>query len=292
MKNIKDIKTVIFPVAGLGTRFFPATKTVAKELLPVLDKPIIEYAVEEAKMAGIEKFVFVLSENKKQILNHFATNKKLEQKIDKNDRKLLELIKRQNIHEKNICTVKQNKQLGLGHAIWCARRYIDGPFAVILPDDLVFSKKPCIKQLIEIYYKLNKPVIAIKEVSKEQVVNYGIIDTIVTNKRVMPIKNLVEKPDIKTAPSNLAVIGRYILFPSIIKELSKKRIGSGNEIQLTDAIKSSLNYSEVYGYKFEGNRFDCGKVIGSIEAQIYAALHNNLYKKDILKILKDFIKEV
>ena len=292
MKNIENIKTVVFPVAGLGSRFLPATKSVAKELFPILNIPLIEYAVDEAKKSGIEKFIFVISREKLQVARHFETNTKLERELKSKNKKFLEVITKNRIPKNNIFKVFQERPLGLGHAIWCARKYIDGPFAVVLPDDLVFSKTPCIQQLVDIYKKHKTSVIGIQEVSMDRVNQYGIIKT--DNKKtndIMTIQDIVEKPSIKRAPSNLAIIGRYVLSYNVIEELSKKQTGVGGEIQLTDAIKNSINTSRVLGYKFEGKRFDCGNVMGVIEAQVFAALKEDLYKKDMTKILQKFLKK-
>lgn len=292
MKNIENIKTVVFPVAGLGSRFLPATKSVAKELFPILNIPLIEYAVDEAKKSGIEKFIFVISREKLQVARHFETNTKLERELKSKNKKFLEVITKNRIPKNNIFKVFQERPLGLGHAIWCARKYIDGPFAVVLPDDLVFSKTPCIQQLVDIYKKHKTSVIGIQEVSMDRVNQYGIIKT--DNKKtndIMTIQDIVEKPSIKRAPSNLAIIGRYVLSYNIIEELSKKQTGVGGEIQLTDALKNSIITSRVLGYKFEGKRFDCGNVMGAIEAQVFAALKEDLYKKDMTKILQKFLKK-
>ena len=292
MKNIENIKTVVFPVAGLGSRFLPATKSVAKELFPILNIPLIEYAVDEAKKSGIEKFIFVISREKLQVARHFETNTKLERELKSKNKKFLEVITKNRIPKNNIFKVFQERPLGLGHAIWCARKYIDGPFAVVLPDDLVFSNTPCIQQLVDIYKKHKTSVIGIQEVSMDRVNQYGIIKT--DNKKtndIMTIQDIVEKPSIKRAPSNLAIIGRYVLSYNIIEELSKKQTGVGGEIQLTDALKNSINTSRVLGYKFEGKRFDCGNVMGAIEAQVFAALKEDLYKKDMTKILQKFLKK-
>ena len=292
MKNIETIKTVVFPVAGLGSRFLPATKSVAKELFPILNIPLIEYAVDEAKKSGIEKFIFVISREKLQVARHFETNTKLERELKSKNKKFLEVITKNRIPKNNIFKVFQERPLGLGHAIWCARKYIDGPFAVVLPDDLVFSKTPCIQQLVDIYKKHKTSVIGIQEVSMDRVNQYGIIKT--DNQKtndIMTIQDIVEKPSIKRAPSNLAIIGRYVLSYNIIEELSKKQTGVGGEIQLTDALKNSINTSRVLGYKFEGKRFDCGNVMGAIEAQVFAALKEDLYKKDMTKILQKFLKK-
>ena len=292
MKKFEKIKTVVFPVAGIGTRFLPATKSVAKELIPILNRPLIEYAVEEAQSCGFEKFVFVLSEEKLQLTQHFQRNKRLENQLRKKNSRLVDSISQYNIRNNKIFSVIQKQPLGLGHAIWCAREYIDGPFAVILPDDLIFSKTPCIKQLVDQYYKYGKSILGVQEVNKNQVNRYGIIKTTTNHlAKKIDIIDLIEKPDFKKAPSNIAIIGRYVLTRNIIDELSNKEKGSGGEIQLTDAIKNSLTFSEVFGYKFQGKRFDCGNMMGALEAQIYAAINRSENKRETIKIIKKYIKK-
>ncbi len=291
MSSSNDIKTVVFPVAGLGSRFLPATKIVAKELLPILDKPLIDYAVCEAKKAGIERFIFINSPNKQSITNYFKKNKKLESELKDKKSEHLELISRNLISEDNLIEVIQDKPLGLGHAIWCAREYISGPFAVMLPDDLIISNVPCIKQLIKAYKNFNSNILAIQEVDENNINKYGVIDYYKNENNAYYIKDMIEKPDKEKAPSNLAIIGRYILNPSIIKELSNHELGAGGEIQLTDAIKKLIINENVIGLKFEGNRYDCGNVIGALDAQLSIAMNDDKYKSQIKEIIKNLIKE-
>ena len=291
MCSSDDIKTVVFPVAGLGSRFLPATKIVAKELLPILDKPLIDYAVCEAKKAGIERFIFINSSNKQSITNYFKKNKNLESELKDKKSEHLELISKNLISENNLIEVIQDKPLGLGHAIWCARKYISGPFAVMLPDDLIISGVPCIKQLIKAYKNFKSNVVAIQEVDENNINKYGVIDYYKNESNTYHIKDMIEKPDKKNAPSNLAIIGRYILNPSIIKELSNHELGAGGEIQLTDAIKKLIINENVIGYKFEGNRFDCGNVIGALNAQLSIAMNDDKYKSQIKEIIKNLSKE-
>ena len=293
MRNVKNVNTVVLPIAGLGSRFLPVTKSVPKELLPILNRPLIEYAVAEAKQSGIEKFIFVVSKDKSQVVKHFQSKDKLEKDLKMKSDQLLKLIREHNIPKENTFQVMQEHPLGLGHAIWCARKHIDGPFAVMLPDDIVFSKTPCIKQLISVYNKYKTSVIAVEEVPKEQVNKYGIIETSdCYSEDTLLVKAIVEKPKIEDSPSNLAAIGRYILMPNIMDELAKKNIGEGGEIQLTDAIGKTINTSKWCAYRFKGERFDCGSVLGSLEAQIFAALKEDSYKKDTIKILNKFLKKV
>ena len=285
MNSSDEIKTVIFPVAGLGSRFLPATKVVAKELLPILNKPLIDYAVSEAIKAGIERFIFVTSSDKQSIVDYFKHNKKLENELRDKNSDFLELISENLILEDNLIEVIQNKPLGLGHAIWCAKNHITGPFAVILPDDLVLSDVPCIKQMIDIYKKYKSNVVAVQEVDKNNIEKYGVIDYHNKENNTYHVKDMVEKPNRENAPSNLAIIGRYILNPSILKELSNKELGFGGEIQLTDAIKKLIDKESVIGYKFEGNRFDCGNVIGALEAQLSIAMNDEKYKGQVKEII-------
>jgi UTP--glucose-1-phosphate uridylyltransferase len=292
LDSSNEIKTVVFPVAGLGSRFLPVTKLVAKELLPILNKPLIEYAVSEAIKAGIERFIFISSPDKQSITNYFRKNKRLENELRDKNSEYLDIILNNIIPEENLIEVIQDKPMGLGHAIWCAKDYISGPFAVILPDDLVVSDVPCIKQMIDVYKKHKCNIVAIQEVDKNNISKYGVIDFLKKNQNIYHVKDMIEKPDQEKAPSNLAVIGRYILSPNIIKELSMLKTGFGGEIQLTDAIKNSINSENVIGYKFEGNRFDCGNVMGALEAQLSIAINNDKYKDQVIEIInKNLIKD-
>jgi UTP--glucose-1-phosphate uridylyltransferase len=292
LDSSNEIKTVVFPVAGLGSRFLPVTKLVAKELLPILNKPLIEYAVSEAIKAGIERFIFISSPDKQSITNYFRKNKRLENELRDKNSEYLDIILNNIIPEENLIEVIQDKPMGLGHAIWCAKDYISGPFAVILPDDLVVSDVPCIKQMIDVYKKNKCNIVAIQEVDKNNISKYGVIDFLKNNQNIYHVRDMIEKPEQEKAPSNLAVIGRYILSPNIIKELSMLKKGFGGEIQLTDAIKNSIISENVIGYKFEGNRFDCGNVMGALEAQLSIAINNDKYKDQVIEIInKNLIKD-
>lgn len=290
MNALNQIKTVVFPVAGIGSRFLPVTKTVPKELLPILNIPLIEYAVNEAREAGIERFIFVSSPEKQSITDYFKKDKKLESYLKKNNSDSLIGLEKNLISDDSLIEVVQEEPLGLGHAIWCARDYIDGPFAVILPDDLIISKVACIKQMINVYKEYKSNIVAIQEIDSVNVSKYGVIDYDDNNKAYYFIKNMVEKPNINDAPSNLAIIGRYILLPNVLNSLSDKKIGFGGEIQLTDAIKTTIKNEGVIGYKFEGNRYDCGNVIGALEAQISVAINNSKYKDKVIDIIKKYLK--
>jgi len=290
MNDLKQIKTVVFPVAGIGSRFLPVTKTVPKELLPILNIPLIEYAMNEAREAGIERFIFVSSPEKKSIINYFRKDKKLESYLKNKKASLLKGIEKNIISDDSLIEVVQEEPLGLGHAIWCARDYIDGPFAVILPDDLIISKVACIKQMIGAYQDHKSNIVAIQEVESADISKYGVIDYDNNEKNYYFIKNMIEKPSINDAPSNLAIIGRYILLPNVLNSLSEKKVGFGGEIQLTDAIKNTIKNEGVIGYKFDGNRYDCGNVIGALEAQISVAIRNSEYKNKVIDIMNKYLK--
>ena len=290
MNDLKQIKTVVFPVAGIGSRFLPVTKTVPKELLPILNIPLIEYAMNEAREAGIERFIFVSSPEKKSIINYFRKDKKLESHLKNKKASLLKGIEKNIISDDSLIEVVQEEPLGLGHAIWCARDYIDGPFAVILPDDLIISKVACIKQMIGAYQDHKSNIVAIQEVESADISKYGVIDYDNNEKNYYFIKNMIEKPSINDAPSNLAIIGRYILLPNVLNALSEKKVGFGGEIQLTDAIKNTIKNEGVIGYKFDGNRYDCGNVIGALEAQISVAIRNSKYKNKVIDIMNKYLK--
>jgi len=290
MNDLKQIKTVVFPVAGIGSRFLPVTKTVPKELLPILNIPLIEYAMNEAREAGIEKFIFVSSPEKKSIIDYFRKDKKLESYLKNKKPSLLKGIEKNMISDDSLIEVVQEEPLGLGHAIWCARDYIDGPFAVILPDDLIISKVACIKQMIGAYNDHKSNIVAIQEVESADISKYGVIDYDNNEKNYYFIKNMIEKPSINNAPSNLAFIGRYILLPNVLNTLSEKKVGYGGEIQLTDAIKNTIKNEGVIGYKFDGNRYDCGNVIGALEAQISVAIRNSEYKNKVIDIMNKYLR--
>ena len=290
MNDLNQIKTVVFPVAGIGSRFLPVTKTVPKELLPILNIPLIEYAVNEAREAGIERFIFVSSPEKKSILDYFKKDTKLEGYLKNKNSDLLTGIEKNIISDDSLIEVVQEEPLGLGHAIWCAKEYIEGPFAVILPDDLIISKVACIKQMIDAYKEHKSNIIAIQEVDSVDVSKYGVIDYDKNDKDYYFIKNMIEKPSVNDAPSNLAIIGRYILMPNVLDALSEKKVGFGGEIQLTDAIKNTIKNDGVIGYKFEGNRYDCGNVVGALEAQIAVAVNNSKHKDKVIDIMNKYLK--
>ena len=286
---MKNIKKVVLPVAGLGTRFLPATKASPKEMLPIVDKPLIQYAAEEAVASGINQLVFVIGRTKNAIINHFNSAPELENELmQKNKTALLKIIQR--IVPKNVdCIfVRQNKPAGLGHAIYCARNIVkDEPFAVMLADDLIKSKVPCLKQMIKEFLKTKSSIIALENIEKKDSEKYGIVNYSSKKNNLYEINSIVEKPKPKDATSNLGVVGRYILSPSIFKELGKSKLGAGNEIQLTDGIAQLINTQKVYGYSFSGKRFDCGSKIGYLKATIEYALEHNEVKLDFKRYLKN-----
>jgi len=286
---MKNIKKVVLPVAGLGTRFLPATKASPKEMLPIVDKPLIQYAAEEAVASGIKQLVFVIGRTKNAIINHFNSAPELENELmQKNKTALLKII--QSIVPKNVdCIfVRQNKPAGLGHAIYCARNIVkDEPFAVMLADDLIKSKVPCLKQMIKEFLKTKSSIIALENIEKKDSEKYGIVNYSSKKNNLYEINSIVEKPKPKDATSNLGVVGRYILSPSIFKELGKSKLGAGNEIQLTDGIAQLINTQKVYGYSFSGKRFDCGSKIGYLKATIEYALEHNEVKSDFKRYLKN-----
>lgn len=272
MQSFKKVKKVVFPVGGLGTRFLPATKSLPKEMLPVYNKPIIQYAFEEAVDAGIEEFIFITGRNKNAINNHFDHAYELQHVLDnKNKQTELELTKGWIPKAGQIAFVRQQQPLGLGHAVWCARNFIGNePFAVILADELLKKQqKGFLAEMIDSYNKLaeNANILGLYEVDKKDTDKYGIVD-MQEQGEYLSINSMVEKPKIADAPSNAAIIGRYILQPEIFDILSNQAAGAGNEIQLTDAMQNLLNKQKFYGKKFTGQRFDCGNPLGLLEANI------------------------
>lgn len=287
-----SIKTIVIPVAGMGTRFLPATKSIPKEMLPILDKPLIHYAVEEAKNAGIKSFIFVTSPNNKFPKLYLSRNKSLETHlIEKGKKSLLKTVQEINIEDANIKLVEQKKPLGLGDAIYRTKKYIGKKdFAVLLPDDLILGSN-CLKQLINIYNKKKAYVIGVMNVNKNEVEKYGVVKGNNLESKTSEVLGLIEKPKISNAPSNLAVVGRYILKNSIFNYLNTIDKGSGNELQLTDAISLSAQKERVLSYKFSGKRYDCGSKLGFLKAQIASALSDSKIKKYVKKELKIILKE-
>ena len=287
---MKKITKALFPVAGLGTRFLPATKASPKEMLPIVDKPLIQYAVEEAIAAGITELIFITSSSKRAIEDHFDSNYELEAKLAESGKKdLLRIVK--NILPKGVSCVylRQPNTLGLGHAVLCAKPLINGEaFAVLLADDLIDSTIPCLKQMLAIYQEKQSTVIAVQAISPEESEQYGIVGYKTQEGRLSQINSIIEKPSRKEAPSNLAVVGRYILTQTIFPYLSKTPIGKNGEIQLTDAIAQQLKAESMYAWEFEGTRYDCGSKFGYLKATIAYALKHPEIKTPFTDYLKTF----
>ncbi|HCY8121787.1 TPA: UTP--glucose-1-phosphate uridylyltransferase GalU [Staphylococcus aureus] len=284
---MKKIKKAIIPAAGLGTRFLPATKAMPKEMLPILDKPTIQYIVEEAARAGIEDIIIVTGRHKRAIEDHFDSQKELEMVLkEKGKSELLEKVQ-YSTELANIFYVRQKEQKGLGHAISSARQFIGNePFAVLLGDDIVESEVPAVKQLIDVYEETGHSVIGVQEVPEADTHRYGIIDTLTKNGRQYEVKKFVEKPAQGTAPSNLAIMGRYVLTPEIFDYLKTQKEGAGNEIQLTDAIERMNNDNQVYAYDFEGERYDVGEKLGFVKTTIEYALKDDSMREELTRFIK------
>jgi UTP--glucose-1-phosphate uridylyltransferase len=285
---VKPLRKVVLPVAGLGTRFLPATKAMPKEMLPVVDKPLIQYAVDEARAAGIEQFCMVTGRGKTALIDHFDIAFELEATLaERSKREALDLLRSEAMPPGSISTVRQQVPLGLGHAIWCARTFIgDDPFAILLPDDLVLSDTPCLQQLAEAYAQTGGNIVAVTEVPPEHTNRYGILKIGKTEGNMVEVEGLVEKPAPADAPSNLSIIGRYVLLPEVVEHLSKMERGAGNEVQLTDAMAKMIGHTPFHGLKYEGKRFDCGDKIGFLEAQIAFAL----VRPDLGPAVREFLK--
>jgi|TARA_Y100000385_G_scaffold83715_1_gene85820 UTP--glucose-1-phosphate uridylyltransferase len=272
---MKKVKKAVLPVAGFGTRFLPATKAIPKEMLPIIDKPLIEYAVDEAVSAGIEEIIFITSHTKTAIENHFDTNYELEDKLYKNSKdNFIALINPEVYKNTRFTYVRQKSPNGLGDAINHAAHLInDEPFAILLADDLIFSKESCLNQLKKVYENLGSPVIGVNEVTGEDISKYGVIEPMNIDSNIK-VNDIIEKPNISEAPSNLAVVGRYILDSNIFKYLDMVKVDSSNEIQLTDAIKLMLSDHEVFACKYEGKKFDCGSKKGFVAATLFKGLQD------------------
>ena len=271
---MKPVRKAVFPVGGLGTRFLPATKAVPKEMLPVVDKPLIQYAVDEAREAGIEEMIFVTSRGKGAIEDHFDIAYELETTMaDRN--KDLSILDGSRFAPGNVSFVRQQEPIGLGHAVWCARHIVgDEPFAIFLPDELMVGAPGCMKQMVDAYGRLGGNIVCGLEVPEDQTSAYGIIDPGAVDGPVTEVKGLVEKPAPGTAPSNLMIPGRYILQPEVMRVLETQGRGAGNEIQLTDAMAQMIGKQPFHAYTFDGRRFDCGSKSGFINANIALALDN------------------
>ncbi|MFD3188842.1 UTP--glucose-1-phosphate uridylyltransferase GalU [Sedimentitalea sp. HM32M-2] len=289
----KRVTKAIFPVAGLGTRFLPATKSVPKEIMTLVDRPLVQYAIDEARAAGIKEFIFVTSKGKGALEDYFDHSQILEQELRRKGKTdLLEVLKATNMESGAIAYIRQHRALGLGHAVWCARRLIaNEPFAVILPDDVIAAETPCLQQMVEAYEETGGNMVAAMEVPPEKASAYGVLDVQEDMGTIVSVKGMVEKPDPDVAPSNLAVIGRYILSPSVLSNLNKMKSGAGGEIQLTDAIAQDIGTENtVYGYRFRGQRFDCGSKAGFLQATVAFALARDDLREDLSRYLREVIQ--
>lgn len=286
---MQKVKKAIIPAAGLGTRFLPATKAMPKEMLPIVDRPTIEYIVEEAIQSGIEEIIIVTGKGKRAIEDHFDRNAELENSLEKSGK--LDLLEK--IHQSSeveLYYIRQKEPKGLGHAVWCARKFIGNePFAVLLGDDIVKSEKPATKQLMEQFEATGNSVIGVQTVPNHETNRYGIIDPIGCEGRLYQVNNFVEKPALGTAPSNLAILGRYILTPAIFKFLEMQELGVGGEIQLTDAIQKLNEIEKVYAYDFEGKRYDVGEKLGFIRTTVEFALANEEFGPQVEEILREIL---
>ncbi|MCP4071438.1 MAG: UTP--glucose-1-phosphate uridylyltransferase GalU [Hyphomicrobiales bacterium] len=294
MTNIKPVRKAVFPVAGLGTRFLPATKSVPKEMLTIVDKPVIQYAVEEARAAGIEHFVFVTGRNKAVIEDHFDIQVELELTLRERDKHdALDLLASSLPKAGQTSFTRQQSPLGLGHAVWCARDIVgDEPFALLLPDMVMQDKKGCLSSMVELYNNTGGNIIATEEVAWEETHKYGVVETGKEVDGGFEITGMVEKPKPGTAPSNLFINGRYILQPEIFDILSGHEKGAGGEIQITDAMLKLANLQEFYGFRFTGRTFDCGSREGFITANVAFAMSHEELAKDLRTELKNILDEV
>jgi UTP--glucose-1-phosphate uridylyltransferase len=286
----KKVTKAVFPVAGLGTRFLPATKSIPKEIMTLVDRPLIQYAIDEARAAGIKEFIFVTSRGKGALEDYFDHAPILESSLRRSGKTdLLDILKSTNMESGAIAYIRQHRALGLGHAVWCARRLIgDEPFAVILPDDVIAAETPCLQQMVEAHAETGGNVVAAMEVSPAKASSYGILDVKEDMGAIISVKGMVEKPKAEEAPSNLAVIGRYILTPAVLDNLNRMKTGAAGEIQLTDAIAEEIDKSDnVFGYRFRGQRFDCGSKAGFLQATVAFALARPELRDELLEFLSD-----
>jgi len=285
------VRKAVFPVGGMGTRFLPATKAMPKEMLPVVDKPLIQYVVEEAQAAGIEEFIFVTGRGKTAIEDHFDHNIELENILKERGKTAeVKLVSGPMLQPGQVAYARQQEPLGLGHAVWCARELVGNePFAVLLADDLVMAETPCLKQMVDSFEKTSGNIVAVVDVPKEHTNRYGIVDTGAENGSLVEVNGLVEKPDPKDAPSTLSVIGRYVLLPEVFEHLAQKEKGASCEIQLTDSMAKMIGTSPFHGLRFEGRRFDCGDKAGFFEANLAFALSRDDLRDEVSALIKQYV---
>jgi len=291
----KKVTKAVFPVAGLGTRFLPATKSIPKEIMTLVDRPLIQYAIDEARAAGIKEFIFVTSRGKSALEDYFDHAPELESELRKKGKtELLEVLKETNMDSGAIAYVRQNRPQGLGHAVWCARRLIgEEPFAVLLPDDVIAAEKACLQQMVEAYAETGGCMVAAMEVPPAKASSYGVLDIENDMGAIVKAKGMVEKPKAGEAPSNLAVIGRYILSPNVLTNLNQRKQGAGGEIQLTDAIAQEVNSAAgVYGFRFRGLRYDCGSKAGFLQATVAFGLSRPDLRDEFGAYLNDMMAQL
>jgi len=285
---VGNVKKAVIPAAGFGTRFLPATKAMPKEMLPIVDKPVIQYVVEEASKSGIDDILIITGKNKRAIEDHFDISFELDYILEKNGKNEMIKILDEISGLADLHFIRQKKQKGLGDAIYCARKHIgEEPFAVLLGDDIFQSKTPCIKQLIEIYYKYKSPIVALETIPIEKVSAYGVIQGTRLDQKTYEIIDLIEKPTLNEAPSNLAISGRYILTPKIFECIEDITFGKNNEIQLTDAMKLLLNNEKLFGFLYEGKRFDIGNKFDFLKANIEFTMEKEDFKEELTKYLRN-----
>ena len=288
----RKVTKAIFPVAGLGTRFLPATKSIPKEIMTLVDRPLIQYAIDEARAAGITEFIFVTSRGKSALEDYFDHAPELEGALrNAGKTQLLAMLESTNMDSGAIAYIRQHRPLGLGHAVWCGRRLIGNePFAVILPDDVIAAEKPCLAQMIEAYAETGGNIVAAMEVPPEKASAYGVLDVENDMGSLVSVKGMVEKPKANEAPSNLAVIGRYILSPRVMVHLDRMKAGAGGEIQLTDAIAAEIRSGAgVYGFRFRGQRFDCGSKAGFLQATVAFGLSRDDLRDEFGQYLQEMM---
>jgi UTP--glucose-1-phosphate uridylyltransferase len=292
--KVKKVTKAVFPVAGQGTRFLPATKSIPKEIMTLVDRPLIQYAIDEARAAGIKEFIFVTSRGKSALEDYFDHSPELESTLKRQGKtELLDVLRDTNMDSGAIAYVRQNRPMGLGHAVWCARRLIgDEPFAVLLPDDVIAADKPCLQQMIEAYSQTGGNMVAAMEVPPEKASSYGVLDIGEDMGSIVKAKGMVEKPKREDAPSNLAVIGRYILTSKVLTNLNRMKQGTGGEIQLTDAIAEEItNGNKVYGFRFRGQRYDCGSKAGFLQATVAFGMERPDLRDEFAAYLTDIMAQ-
>jgi UTP--glucose-1-phosphate uridylyltransferase len=289
--RVRKVRKAVFPVAGLGTRFLPATKAIPKEMLPIVDRPLIQYAVDEAREAGIEQMIFVTGRGKSAIEDHFDIAFELERTMT--DRgKDISILDATRLGPGNCAYVRQQEPLGLGHAIWCARDIVgDEPFAIFLPDEFMWGSPGCMKQMVDAYERLGGNIISVLEVPREQVSSYGVIAPGAQDGTITEVKGLVEKPKVADAPSNLIVSGRYILQPEVMRVLEAQEKGAGGEIQLTDAMARMIGTQPFNAVTFDGRRFDCGAHLGYVEANIAVALERPALREPLRERMRVMLED-